>query len=403
VISVPLLVHTLNVIGPRFLWPEIDEPSAAVGRAGVLALCAAALLSPYVLAPRPFARAVTRPFPVLFAMVVAAIGAVVARTWYASAAKAAALAIGIDLAQGQADPRYLALYLLAIATLSWTLASCLIAHSEARRTIGLGLVLVVLGGYGFHWPHHFLLPLLGLEMVAEAGRRVREEEIALMPLTIEAPPIADQVWSGYIGAVTAALKRTLGDVHSLTTRGEGGLTSSLVIGHRDGLPIRTRIERIDGCVVALDVVIGREIDEVRGATLSVWAIPDGKHGGNPAPPAATPAFKTADPAFNERFVVRGSAEAFGRLLDDGLRARAIAALDGWLAYWDQEGVRYRIYPGRGSPLDHPMPLSDLALGRPATAERLVAVIELIAEIGARGVARPVQVEPSQLDAVAEDA
>ena len=43
-----------------------------------------------------------------------------------------------------------------------------------------------------------------------------------------------------------------------------------------------------------------------------------------------------------------------------------------------------MYPGRGAPLVHPMPLSDLALGRTATADRLVAVIELVIEIAARG-------------------
>jgi hypothetical protein len=76
--------------------------------------------------------------------------------------------------------------------------------------------------------------------------------------------------------------------------------------------------------------------------------------------------------------------AFNKLLDEGLRARAAATLDGWLAYWESEGLRYRVYPGRGAPLDHPMPLSDLALCRTATADRLVAVIELVIEIAARG-------------------
>ncbi len=59
-------------------------------------------------------------------------------------------------------------------------------------------------------------------------------------------------------------------------------------------------------------------------------------------------------------------------------------------------MRYRVYPGRGAPLDHPLPLSDLALGRATTADRLVAVIELLVEIAARGVVAQAAA-PSSLD------
>jgi hypothetical protein len=252
--------------------------------------------------------------------------------------------------------------------------------------VGAGLALIVLGGYGFKWPPQYLLPLLGLVLIAEAVRTVRDEELAALPITSETPPIADPAWSAYVGAVTQGLRRTLGDVHCLTTRGEAGLASSVIVGEANGMAVRTRIERIEGSVLALDVVLGREIDEIRGATLTLWAIPPRSLGINPSGPPAAPLFKAGDPQFDERFKTRGSALAFHRLFDEGLRARAVATLDGWVAYWEAEGMRYRVYPGRGAPLDHPMPLSDLALGRPsATPERLIAVIELLVEIAARGV------------------
>ncbi len=397
-ISVPLLVHTINVIGAKFLWPEgaFDTPGVTVARAGVMALCVGALVSPYVFAPRPFSRSVTRPGPVLVAMAIAAIGAIAARTWYPQIAKAATLAIGVSLDQGAADPR-LAIYLLAIATLTWTLVSCAIASAASRRAIGTGIALVVLGGYAFKWPLHYLLPLLGMSLIAEAARTVREDELSALPLSCDTPPIADAAWSSYIGAVTTALKRTLGGVHSLTTRGEANLTSSVIVGDKDGIAVRTRIERIDGSVIALDVVLGREIDEVRGATLCLWAIPPRALGINPAGPPAAPLFRSGDASFDQRFKSRGSALAFTQLLDEGLRARMIATLDGWLAYWDKEGMRYRVYPGRGAPLDHPMPLSDLALGRAATPERLVAVVELLAEIAARVLPAVTPAEPTELE------
>ncbi len=402
IIAIPLLIHTSAALGAVFVWPDnqFDGPGADLSSIGVIALAIAALASPYCFAPRPFARAVTRPGPVVIAMGAAALGAILARAYYPSVAKAASLAIGVEMNEQQADPR-LALYLLALATLAWTLASCAWAASAARRQIGLGLSFVLLGGYGFHWSHHYLLPMLGMMMIADAARRVREDEVAAMPLASETPPIPDTTWSTYTGAVVQGLKRILSDVHSLTTRGEGGLVSTVIVGEAAGIQVRCRIERIDGCVLALDVVLGREIDELRGATLTMWAIAPRAHGANPAGPPAAPLFKTGDESFDERFKTRGSALAFKRLLDEDLRIRAVTTLDGWLAYWENEALRYRVYPGRGAPLDHPMPLSDLSLGRSATqAERLVVVVELLVDIAKRGVpatpAAPseLEVEPS---------
>jgi hypothetical protein len=396
-IAAPLLLHTLDVAGVRWLWPETAYDGKIVGieHAGVMALCVAALVSPYVFAPRPFARSVTRPGPVVVAMVIAAVGAISARLWYPQLAKAATLAIGVTLDQDQADPR-LAIYLLAFATLTWTLASCALAETEARRQIGAGIVLVVLGGYAFQWTHHYILPLLGVALIADAARRVRDEELAGMPITTETPPIADVAWSSYIASVKAGLDKLIGEVHTVTTRGEGGLATTMLVGDRDGLPVRIRIERIEGSVIAFDVVIGREIDEVRGATLSLWAVAPRGAGINPSGPPAAPTFKSGEAGFDDRFRCRGSALAFQKLFDSSLRARATATLDGWLAYWERESLRYRVYPGRGAPLDHPLPLSDLALGRPVVADRFVAVVELLTEIAARGV--EVQAAaPSSLD------
>ena len=397
IIAVPLLFHTASSLGAEYLWPDriFDGPSVDLVRDGVIALCIAALATPYCFAPRPFARAVTRPGPVVFAMLIAALGAVTARLAYPQVAEAALRAIGVEMNKVQADQK-LALYLLAAATLAWTLASCAIAGTPARRRIGLGLGLVILGGYAFRWPPHYLLPLLGLSLIAEGARTVRDEELEAMPISNETPPISDSVWASYLAAVTAGLQSTLGEVHSLTTRGEGGLMSSVIVGTANGSPVRARIERIDGCVLALDVTLGKEIDELRGATFSVWAIPDRALGGSPPGPPAAPPFRSGDAQFDERFKSRGNAAAFVRLLDDGLRARAIATLDGWLAFWEPEGLRYRVYPGRGAPLDHPLPLSDLALNRPAPPERLIAVIVLLIEIAARGVIAAPPGEPEEL-------
>jgi hypothetical protein len=167
--------------------------------------------------------------------------------------------------------------------------------------------------------------------------------------------------------------------------------------------VRTRIERIDGSVLALDVVVGREVDEMRGATLSIWANPTPRTGANPPGPPATPAFKSGDPVFDAHFKSKGSVIALTTMFDEHARARAATSLNGWIAYWEGEGLRYRVYPGHGSPLDHPIPISDLALARPsASPERLVAVVELLVEIAARGVKPAPASEPTELEAAAQE-
>ena len=413
-VALPLVIHVVAALGGKLIWPEQvfegDPDMAAAKRLldatgpeitllhwGTAALCFAALTSPYCFAPRPFARAVTRPIPVVIAMATAALGAVIARTWYPTVADLAKSALGIELDLERAD-RWLAIYLLAIATLVWTIASCAIAASQARRTIGLGLALVVLGGYAFQYPHNYLLPILGLALVADATRRVRDEELSSLPIVCDTPPIVDTTWSTYVGALTTGLRRSLANVHSLTTRSEANVQSSIVVGDKAGLQVRTRIERIDGCVLSLDIVVGREIDELRGATLTLHASAPRGTGTNPPAPPATPSFRSGDAAFDDHFRSRGNAAALAKLFDDGLRARAVTSIDGWLAYWDSEGLRYRVYPGRGAPIDHPMPLSDLSLGRSMTnAERVVSVVELLVEVASRGIKATPPDDPISLD------
>ncbi len=336
-----------------------------------MALCIAALITPYCFAPRPFAYAVIRPVPFLVAVVTAGAGAILAKVGYAAAARSASLALGVQMTNTQPD-RWLAVYLLAVLTLAWTLASCAIAPSEARRGVGAGLALIVLGGYAFKWPHHYLLPLLGVAFIADAARRVRDEELAALPMTVEAPPIGDTIWSTYVGTVAQGLRAHAGRRPHADHARRGGPHVERDRRRCGRAPVRARIERIDGCVLGLDVVLGRDIDEVRAATLTVWAIPARGLGVNLQGPPAAPALFSGDPHFEEWFRRAAARRCFARCSTRAARprggdARRLARVLG------ARGAALPRLSGRGAPLDHPMPLSDLALGRiPPTAERLVA-------------------------------
>jgi hypothetical protein len=173
ILIAPLLFHTYTFYVKVTEYPDgvfftPGAPGEDYTKIAVVMLSLAALATPYCFAPRPFARSVARPIPIVIAMGVAAVGAIAARLWYKDLAKSVDFAIAcvsreIDrrycvtgqMLDAEVPDQKLALYLLAIATLIWTLAACGLAGTQARRTIGAGIALIVLGGYDFEFPHHF--------------------------------------------------------------------------------------------------------------------------------------------------------------------------------------------------------------------------------------------------------
>lgn len=403
--ALPILLYGGASILSHVLWSEDQLQGGQVklemGRWARAALALAAISSPYCLAPRPFARNATRLFPFVIAVAIAVLGAVMLRVDYVETVRAANRVFGLELRTDTPQDQ-LALYLLALATVLWTVVACVTADTPARRRVGVGLALLVLLGHGFAWPLAFVAGAIGLTALTDGALAVKAQEPSgYVPAT---PAIDDEAWQGYVGQVVGSLRRLVGadtSVSAVSVRGEGHNSSTVIVTERHGVPVRLRIERIDRAVVVLDLVCGREVDLARVATWSMLA-----RGGSPAarghhpePPAAGSPFRTDDRPFDERFRSRGDRASLIRLLDDGLRARAAATLDGWLAYWEGEGLRHRVFPGVGAPLDQPMPLSDLAVRRstsPAAADRLVTVVELCCELAARGL--PAVDEPSTLAA-----
>jgi hypothetical protein len=389
IIAAPILIYCVMSLFAGFLWTEDQmlggEAKAEIGKMARNALVIAAIASPYCLSPRPFARSMTRILPFLVALVIAGTGAVALRLDYPSTVKAVNRVLGLELRVDAAQDQ-IALYLLAFATITWTTVACMTAPSPSRRRIGYGLALLVMAGHGFAWPASFVTAAVGLLFIGDGAAKVRDEErAAFIPVT---PPIEDEAWQAFVGHVVAALRTLAGDdsaVSAVSVRGEGEHTSTVVVTERRGVPVRLRIERMARAVVVVDIVCGREVDAGRSATWSIVS----RGGGHPEPPPAGPLSRVDDAPFDERFRVRGDLDSLKKLLDDGLRARTAASLDGWLAYWHGQSLRHRVFPGQGAPLDVPIPLSQLSVERRATAEsaeRLVRVLELCAEIAAPALA-----------------
>lgn len=386
IIAAPIVVYCASSLLAGQLWTEDQmlggEAKASIGRLARNALVLAAIASPYCLSPRPFARSMTRVLPFVVALVIAGAGAVALRLDYPSTVKAVNRVLGLDL-RVDAPQDQIALYLLAFATITWTTVACMSAPSPARRRMGFGLALLVLAGHGFSWPASFVTAAVGFTLLADGAVRVREEErSAFVPVT---PAIEDDVWQSFVGHLVAALRKLTGDdsaVSAVSVRGEGEHTSTVVVTERHGVPVRLRIERMARAVVVVDLVCGREVDAGRTATWSMVTRTT-----HPEPPPAGPVLRADDAPFDERFRCRGDRDSLLRLMDAGMRARAAAGLDGWLAYWDGQSLRHRVFPGQGAPLDVPIPLSQLAMERRATpesVERLVRVVELCAEIASPG-------------------
>lgn len=388
-LALPLLVHFLAVLGARFFWAEdtYDGIGPAVVRAGTLALALAGLVSPYCLAPRPFVRSVTRVTPMLVAIGVALAAAWLLRHDYLGMAAAIKRAIGVELQTTSADPQ-LTIYLLAVATLAWTLCSCFLAPTMPRRMVAVGLLLLVLGGHAFEWPLHYLLLALGLTTVADAAVPVRPAEHAVAAMTAGGgPAIDDATWGRYLGAVSAALRRRCSSLHSLTTRGGEATTSSVLVGEADGRALRIRVDRDHGAVLGLDVAIGRDLELApRGKTQATLTVACDEGFLPEDAPACEPPIASGDAGFDRRFRCRGARAELEQLFDAGLRGRAVPLLDGWLAVVRGESLRYRSYPSAsGGGVEPLLPLADLAQGQvPAGAgERVMVMMELLLELAAR--------------------
>lgn len=439
-VALPLLVRfyrdvSLNwIVGPEALW---DGSADAIDAYAQWSMVLAALVSPYCFAPRPFSWAASKLAPLVAGTFTALLAAMVLRRHYELGYLMAKRGFGVELAVS-GDTSQMALYLIALGSVAWVLTACAMSPAPARRQVGVGFALIVVSGFAFAWPLQYLVGLVGFFILANAARKVRDQERSAREFErtrFRAPPIADDVWQAYITELVAELKRrgyeaqTLsvadrepafddGELPRATARGRGGGRGSersappwdrqiVMLGEPTGssrthvlvhgaalVPIRLQVDRRAGSIRTVEVRCGHHAVASGPPSLTVESRSDGLLASGrhpPPPPVGVRPKKLGDTAFDRRFAVRDRADLAADLFgDEGLRARLTAMVDGWLALWPDRALVYALAPGQGAPLDTPIPITQLAFGggRAVPVDRLVTLLELLADLSERALATP---------------
>jgi len=363
VLTIPFLLHYYGTFALRLLMgPDARGSSLpdTMRDVGQWSVAVAAIGVSLCFAPRPLARTLLRPGPAAIAGFVGTILTVVMVRHEDVGLEMASKGLGLDFGPGAPAPE-IAGFVVAAMAIAWTLTSTWTAPSAARRHLGSGLALVCIGGYAFTWPLTLLTVVAGALVIVDAGSLLPDADPALP----RSPALPEAGLRAYVVALAAEL------------RGAAELAGDQALVRGDGW--RVRIERQPP---AVDVTFGEPSDADPLWTLETR--PERRLASRPhAPETNAPPARTGDHAFDLRFRLHDGAALTDKLFDAGLRARAAAVLDGWVAIWPGGALRYRVTPGHGAPVDHPLPLSALRRGDPADPRRLVAVFELLAELTRR--------------------
>jgi len=390
-LATPFGVHFYGPLWARWserLVADSDLPEK-LSRMGQWTLAIAALAMPVCFGPRPLFRALRRPGPMGAAVVACFVSTLIVTGSYEVSAELAYKGLGIDIGPG-APRGVIALYVLALGAGTWTLIACLGSQNPWRQQIGVGVGLVGVAGYGFQWPVQYLSTLVGLIAIGEAAGRVgREVEDDAAP-PFRAPPISDGAWAQYLQCLKAALDwRDL----TLAKEAEGEGVADIVRGETEGRGAAIRLLREHGAVTKISVRVGKETPAGDEPFWVLAARPEDRVVGvHPPPPSlGGREARTGDDIFDRRFALVERGPWTAALLDEPHRTRAVALLDGWVAIWDGGVLEYTVYPGRGAPVDSPVPITELAFrsdAMPESAERLTNVVSFLVELAIRASGLP---------------
>ena len=276
--------------------------------------------------------------------------------------------------------------LLAIATLAWTLASCARRRTSRAARSAPASGSIVLGGYGFAWPLTYLLPLLGLAWSPMRRRACarRSSRAQLGRARRRSPTRRGRRTSPRL---TGAL-RALGDEgHRADHARRRRLASTVVVGERTDARVALRIERIGGALRASIVAVRRRAPRRRAGGPHGRRARRGRMapGSHPEPPPAD----AAVPHRRRRRSTTASRAAAGRSRSRCSTTACARAPSRRSTAGSRTGSRGPAL-SRVSRPRRAARSSDAAVGsraqarRHGAADRLVAVVELLVEIAARG-------------------
>ncbi len=412
-LALPLVIHFYVPFLERFVREDVlfTGLSDQVESAGFWLVLLAALSMPYCFGARPFFLRAARVGPLAAGLAVGVTGSLLVRTNYVKGLELAQNGFGISVAPA-APSSLVALSLLALSAVAWTLTSCLTVESKHRRLIGVGIGLVVVGGYGFAWPLQYLVGFAGLLAISRGATRVQGEERSQLPLTgVTVPPIRDDHWQVYIESLLEDLRDSSAEDgkqgSTVTIRGDEGQQRTHFVYHRDPLVVTVTVERVAGVVHGMDVRIapsGPEPDagaETLGAPQ--WSLhsyqPSQLGLVHPLPPECTgKELVGSSPEFAKRFHICDSSAWTDSLLDDELSARVLQEVHGWIACWSDGTLRFQLYPGRGAPLNSPIPITSLSFQNgEASNESMLSLLDLLLDLAQRSLAYAGEDSPEQED------
>ncbi len=402
-LALPLLIHFYVPFLERFVREDImfTGLSDQMESAGFWLVLFSALSMPYCFGARPFFLRAARIGPVAAGLAVGVCGALLVRTDYVKGLELAQNGFGISVAPA-APSSLVALSLLALSAVAWTLTSCLTVASKHRRLIGVGIGLVVVGGYGFAWPLQYLVGLAGLLAISRGATRVQTEERAGFVATrLSVPPIKDEHWQPYIDSLLEDLRDADASDSkqgsTVTIRGAAGQQRTHFVYHRDEIAVTVTVERVAGVIRGLDVRFASagpdhdpDAEEQGAPEWTLHSFQESQMGiVHPAPPECRGEERSVDDAaFSDRFRVCDSGGWTGALLDDALRKRMVSDIHGWIACWADGTLRFQVYPARGAPLDSPIPISALSFqSGDESNDSMLSLLDLLLVLARRSIER----------------
>ncbi|MSP63930.1 MAG: hypothetical protein EXR72_27025 [Myxococcales bacterium] len=310
VLALPLALH--------FAWSLMGHQGASSSERarfvfwlGEVATVAAGLAAPPCFLPhRPRLRvALLGAFAAM-----AAAGVLAWRSWDI-ASRLVAYGFGLELPMGALG---MALYVVALG--AWTLTVlALLLEPGAARLRGYGVLLIGLSGFRHDLPFQIAALMVGFLAVVESlGREAPQATVAMFRALAQRMAVA------------------LGAAHIEVGGAEGYETARMRVTQGEE-SLEVALGRQAGAIAHAEVVIGHAPSE-EAPPMSL-----GRRGTPRLGRTRGDEVATGDLAFDEAFRIFDSRHLTerDRVLDDDLRPRLIAELDGWLAVWPGEGVRYR--------------------------------------------------------------